>query len=134
MKNANLATVRDASVTQPPSKAAQKLARLRVESAALADELTRQAEQELTRVAGGPILVRGVPVKATHVYRFDMRNGWWMRMLRVREAAIYLGCKPAFIRKLIEARELRYVGDEGAPWRIDVRELDAWIERSKRIK
>jgi excisionase family DNA binding protein len=55
------------------------------------------------------------------------------RLLRVREAAQYLSVSPWKLRRLVQDGLLPIVQDsEGAAWRIDVRDLDGFIERNKR--
>ena len=55
------------------------------------------------------------------------------RLLRVREAAQYLSISPWKLRKLVQDGLLPIVQEnEGAAWRVDVRDLDGFIERNKR--
>jgi len=54
------------------------------------------------------------------------------RLLRLKPAAEYLSMSPGKLRALIQAGEIPVVKyGENAPWLIDVRDLDSWIERSK---
>jgi excisionase family DNA binding protein len=56
------------------------------------------------------------------------------RLLRVGEAARYLRLSPGSVRALIQRGELPVVRPSNgnhAPWLIDVKDCDAWIERSK---
>jgi excisionase family DNA binding protein len=54
------------------------------------------------------------------------------RLLRTAEAAEYLACSPWKLRKLIADGKLPVVQDvEGAPFLLDVRDLDGFIERNK---
>jgi excisionase family DNA binding protein len=54
------------------------------------------------------------------------------RLLRLKPAAHYLSMSPGKLRGLIQAQEIPIVKyGENAPWLIDVRDLDAWVERSK---
>ena len=57
------------------------------------------------------------------------------RLLRVKEAAKYLRKSPAEVRRLIQAGELAIVkplnAGSGAPWMLDIRDLDEWVQRSK---
>ncbi len=54
------------------------------------------------------------------------------RLLRLKPAAEYLSLSPGKLRALIQASEIPLVKyGENAPWLIDVRDLDSWIERSK---
>ena len=55
------------------------------------------------------------------------------RMMRVREAAAYLGSSPWKIRQLIANRRIPFMQDGDGPFLLDVRDLDGFIERSKRI-
>ena len=54
------------------------------------------------------------------------------RMMRVREAAAYLGSSPWKIRQLIADRRIPFMQDGDGPFLLDVRDLDGFIERSKR--
>ena len=55
------------------------------------------------------------------------------RLLRVREAAHYLGVSPWKLRRLVQDGLLPIVQDrDGGAWRVDMRDLDAFIERHKR--
>jgi excisionase family DNA binding protein len=57
------------------------------------------------------------------------------RLLRTREAAHYLSISPWKLRKLVQDSLLPIVQDsEGAAWRVDVRDLDAFVERNKRTQ
>jgi excisionase family DNA binding protein len=54
------------------------------------------------------------------------------RLLRLKPAAQYLSMSPGKLRALIQAQEIPIVRyGESAPWLIDVRDLDRWIERNK---
>ncbi len=55
------------------------------------------------------------------------------RMLRVREAAEYLGSSPWKVRQLIANRRIPFLQDGDGPFLLDIRDLDGFIERSKRI-
>jgi excisionase family DNA binding protein len=55
------------------------------------------------------------------------------RLLRTREAAEYLSCSPWKLRKLIQDGRLPVVQNgEGVPFLLDLRDLDAYVERNKR--
>ena len=55
------------------------------------------------------------------------------RVLRVREAAHYLGISPWKLRRLVQDGLLPIVQDrDEGPWRVDVYDLDAYIDRHKR--
>jgi hypothetical protein len=56
------------------------------------------------------------------------------RLLRMRPASAYLSISAGALRGLIQRGELpiiRITESGHAPWLVDVRDLDAWIERSK---
>jgi len=54
------------------------------------------------------------------------------RLLRLKQAAEYLSMSPGKLRALIQAGEIPVVKyGKNAPWLIDVRDLDHWIERNK---
>jgi excisionase family DNA binding protein len=56
------------------------------------------------------------------------------RLLRLRAAADYLSLSPWKLRSLIQAGRLPVVQDgEGSPFLIDVRDLDEYVERNKRL-
>lgn len=56
------------------------------------------------------------------------------RLLRTREAAEYLSVSSWKLRKLVQDGLLPIVQDsDGAAWRVDLRDLDAFIERNKRL-
>jgi excisionase family DNA binding protein len=56
------------------------------------------------------------------------------RLLRTREAAHYLSLSPWKVRRLIQDGRLPVVQDgDGAPFLLDVRDLDGYIERNKRL-
>jgi len=57
------------------------------------------------------------------------------RLLRVREAAEYLSLSPWKLRRLIQDGLLPIVqASEGGAWRVDVRDLDSFIEQNKRTE
>jgi excisionase family DNA binding protein len=57
------------------------------------------------------------------------------RLLRTKEAAEYLSVSPWKLRKLVQDGLLPIVQDsDGAAWRVDVRDLDGFIERNKRLR
>lgn len=55
------------------------------------------------------------------------------RLVRVREAAEYLGSSPWKIRQLIAHRRIPFVQDGDGPFWLDIRDLDSFIERNKRV-
>ena len=59
--------------------------------------------------------------------------GYGRRLVRVREAAEYLGSSPWRVRQLIANRRIPFVQDGDGPFWLDIRDLDSFIERSKRV-
>jgi excisionase family DNA binding protein len=56
------------------------------------------------------------------------------RLLRVKAAADYLSVSPWKLRQLIQCGRLPVVQDsDGSPFLLDVRDLDGYVERSKRV-
>lgn len=56
------------------------------------------------------------------------------RLLRLKTAAVYLSLSPWKLRALIQDGKLPVVQDaEGSPFLLDVRDLDAFVERNKRM-
>jgi excisionase family DNA binding protein len=56
------------------------------------------------------------------------------RLLRLKPAAEYLSLSPWKLRSLIQAGRLPVVQDsEGSPFLLDVRDLDVYVERNKRL-
>jgi hypothetical protein len=56
------------------------------------------------------------------------------RLLRLRPASEYLSVSPATLRAIVQREGLpviRLAENGHAPWLLDVRDLDAWIERVK---
>lgn len=54
------------------------------------------------------------------------------RAITIKEAATYLSTTVPAIRQLIYSRQLPFVR-VGKRYVIDVKDLDAWLERSKRV-
>ena len=55
------------------------------------------------------------------------------RLLRTKQAAEYLSLSPWKLRQLIAYGRLPVVqAEEGAPFLLDIRDLDGYIERNKR--
>ena len=57
------------------------------------------------------------------------------RLLRLKPASEYLSISPAKLRDIVQREGLPVIrlADNGhAPWLLDVRDLDAWVDRSKR--
>jgi excisionase family DNA binding protein len=56
------------------------------------------------------------------------------RLLRLKTAAVYLSLSPWKLRALIQDGKLPVVQDtEGSPFLLDLRDLDAFVERNKRM-
>jgi len=56
------------------------------------------------------------------------------RLLRLRPASEYLSVSPATLRAIVQREGLpviRLTENGHAPWLLDVRDLDEWIERTK---
>lgn len=54
------------------------------------------------------------------------------RLMRLKEAARYLCLSPWKLRHIIQSGQLPIVKySENAPWLLDVRDLDGWVERNK---
>jgi excisionase family DNA binding protein len=54
------------------------------------------------------------------------------RLLRLKPAAEYLSLSTWTLRRLVQGGELPIIKyGENAPWLIDVRDLDGWIEQHK---
>ncbi|MGA2965909.1 MAG: hypothetical protein ABSD64_06835 [Terriglobales bacterium] len=56
------------------------------------------------------------------------------RLLRLRPASEYLSISPAKLREIVQRDGLpviRLAENGHAPWLLDVRDIDAWIERVK---
>jgi excisionase family DNA binding protein len=54
------------------------------------------------------------------------------RLLRLREASQYLRLSCWTLRRIVQQGQIPIIKThENAPWLLDVRDLDAWIERSK---
>jgi excisionase family DNA binding protein len=55
------------------------------------------------------------------------------RLLRLKDAAVYLSLSPWKLRKLVWERRLPVVQDsEGSPFLFDYRDLDSYVENNKR--
>jgi excisionase family DNA binding protein len=56
------------------------------------------------------------------------------RLLRLREAARYLSVSPWKLRHIIQSGGMPIVryGDN-TPWLLDIRDLDAWVDRNKQV-
>lgn len=58
------------------------------------------------------------------------------RVMRVRDAAAYLGISTRQVRTLVQNRELpvvRLFQNDHSPWTLDQRDLDLLIERRKEL-
>jgi excisionase family DNA binding protein len=57
------------------------------------------------------------------------------RLLRTKEAARYLSISPWKLRNLVATGRLPVVQDaEGAPFLLDVQDLDAYVDQNKRTQ
>ena len=59
------------------------------------------------------------------------------RLLRLRPASDYLSISPAKLREIVQQGGLPVIrlSDNGhAPWLLDIRDLDEWVERTKRLE
>jgi hypothetical protein len=57
------------------------------------------------------------------------------RLLRLKPASEYLSISPAKLRAIVQQENLpviRLAENGHAPWLLDVRDLDAWVDRTKR--
>jgi excisionase family DNA binding protein len=57
------------------------------------------------------------------------------RLVKTKQAAEYLAVSQWKLRNLVQQGLIPFIEDGGgtSPWRFDVRDLDAYIERSRRI-
>jgi excisionase family DNA binding protein len=54
------------------------------------------------------------------------------RLLRLKPAAEYLSVSAWTLRRLVQEGQIPVVKThENAPWLVDVKDLDAWVERAK---
>jgi excisionase family DNA binding protein len=54
------------------------------------------------------------------------------RLVRLKQASEYLSLSPWALRRIIQAGEIPIVKvGEGAPWLLDVRDLDSWVDHHK---
>jgi excisionase family DNA binding protein len=54
------------------------------------------------------------------------------RLLRLKDAAVYVSLSPWKLRKLVQDGQLPIVKyGENTPWLLDMRDLDGWVERHK---
>jgi excisionase family DNA binding protein len=59
-------------------------------------------------------------------------NGENLRLLRLRAAARYLSVSPAVLRRLIQQGAIAHIElRKGAPWLVDVEDLNNWIRKNK---
>jgi excisionase family DNA binding protein len=55
------------------------------------------------------------------------------RLVRLKQASEYLSLSPWALRRIIQAGEIPIVKvGEGAPWLLDLRDLDSWVDHHKR--
>jgi excisionase family DNA binding protein len=57
------------------------------------------------------------------------------RLLKTKKAAEYLAISQWKLRNLVQQGLIPYIEDGGgtSPWRFDIRDLDAYIQRSRRV-
>jgi excisionase family DNA binding protein len=57
------------------------------------------------------------------------------RLVKTKQAAEYLAISQWKLRNLVQQGLIPYIEDGGgtSPWRFDVRDLDAYVERSRRV-
>ena len=57
------------------------------------------------------------------------------RLVKTKQAAEYLAISEWKLRNLVQQGLIPYIEDGGgtSPWRFDVRDLDAYIDRSRRV-
>jgi len=62
-----------------------------------------------------------------------MNSSITKRLVKVKQAATYIGVSAWKIRKLIQQGLIPYIPGDGAtaPWLIDIRDLDAYIDSQK---
>jgi len=54
------------------------------------------------------------------------------RLVRLKQASEYLSLSPWALRRIIQAGEIPIVTvGEGAPWLLDLRDLDSWVDHHK---
>jgi excisionase family DNA binding protein len=55
------------------------------------------------------------------------------RLVRLKQASEYLSLSPWALRRIIQAGEIPIVKvGEGAPWLVDLHDLDSWVDHHKR--
>lgn len=57
------------------------------------------------------------------------------RLVKTKQAAEYLAISQWKLRNLVQQGAIPYIEDGGgtSPWRFDIRDLDAYVDRSRRI-
>lgn len=57
------------------------------------------------------------------------------RLVKTKQAAEYLAISEWKLRNLVQQGLVPYIEDGGgtSPWRFDIRDLDAYVERSRRV-
>jgi len=57
------------------------------------------------------------------------------RLVKTKQAAEYLAISEWKLRNLVQQGLIPYIEDGGgtSPWRFDIRDLDEYVERSRRI-
>ena len=56
-------------------------------------------------------------------------------LVKTKQAAEYLGISEWKLRNLVQLGLIPYIEDGGgtSPWRFDIRDLDEYVERSRRV-
>jgi excisionase family DNA binding protein len=57
------------------------------------------------------------------------------RLVKTKQAAEYLAISQWKLRNLVQQGLMPYIEDGGgtSPWRFDIRDLDAYVERSRKV-
>jgi excisionase family DNA binding protein len=80
--------------------------------------------------AKNQVLGKGCDQTVTYLNHPENRT---KRLLRLKDAAVYLGLSPWKLRRLVWAGRLPVVQDcEGSPFLFDCRDLDSFVEDNKR--
>jgi excisionase family DNA binding protein len=75
-----------------------------------------------------------MPVRTSDLQTYPPPLRVHRRLLRTKEAAEYLCVSPWKLRRLIQDGRLPVVQDgDGSPFLLDVRDLDSYIDRNKKV-
>jgi excisionase family DNA binding protein len=55
------------------------------------------------------------------------------RLVKTKQAAEYMAISRWKLRNLVQQGLIPYIEDGTSPWRFDLRDLDAYIERRRRV-